>query len=75
MTKVRKCFHLPNVLDEELAGRLAAACSIYGIMKITIAPSRTDLYVEYDATVLREANVAAALETAGIPVSSVLNGQ
>ena len=71
MTKVRKRFHLQQEFDERLAGRIAAAYSIYGIMKITIEPSRTDIYVEYDASRLREANVTAALETAGIPVTEV----
>ena len=75
MTKVRKCFHLQKVFDEQLAERIARASSVYGIMKITVAPSRTDLYVEYDATCLREANVSAALEAAGVAVTEVLNGQ
>ena len=68
MTKVRKRFHLQQALDEQLAERIAGAYSIYGIMKISIAPSRTDLFVEYDATVLRESNVSAVLEAAGISV-------
>jgi hypothetical protein len=71
MTKVRKRFHLQHQFDEALASRIAAAYSIYGIMKITIAPSRTDIYVEFDATRLRDANVAAALEAAGVAVSEV----
>ena len=71
MTKVRKRFHLQQALDAQLAERIAGAYSIYGIMKISIAPTRTDLFVEYDATRLREANVAQALEAAGIPVTEV----
>ena len=71
MTKVRKRFHLQKVLDEQLAERLAGAYSIYGIMKITIDRNRSDLYVEYDATCLREVNVTAALEAAGIPVTPI----
>ena len=71
MTKVRKRFHLQRVLDEQLAERLAGAYTIYGIMKITIGQGGSDLYVEYDGTCLREANVTAALEAAGIPVTEV----
>jgi hypothetical protein len=71
MTKVRKRFHLQQALDEQMAEKIAGAYSIYGILKITIAPSREDLFVDYDATRLREANVAAALEAAGIPVTEV----
>ena len=72
MTKVRKRFHLQKVLDEQLAERLAGAYSIYGIMKITIDRGGSDLYVEYDATCLREVNVTAALEAAGIPVTPIV---
>ena len=72
MTKVRKRFHLQKVLDEQLAERLAGAYSIYGIMKITIDRGGSDLYVEYDATCLREANVTAVLEAAGIPVTPIV---
>jgi len=71
MTKVRKRFHLQTALDEALMERIAGAYSIYGIMKIQISPSREDLFVEYDASRLREADVCSALESSGIPVAEV----
>lgn len=73
MTKVQKIFRLQCELDDTLLERIASANSIYGIERILIADSRRDLTVEYDASRLREANVAAALEKKGIPVLEVAN--
>jgi len=69
MTKVQIDFHLQHPLDDELMTRIAGAYSIYGIQKITLAPSQDRLTVEYDATRLRSAEVHAALTRAGIPAA------
>jgi len=69
MTKVQIEFQLQHPLDDELMTRIAAAYSIYGIQKITLAPSQDGLTVEYDATRLRPAEVHAALTSAGIPAT------
>jgi allophanate hydrolase subunit 1 len=68
MTKVQIDFHLQHALDDELMKRIAGAYSSYGIQKISLAPSRDSLTVEYDATRLRPAEVHAALTRVGIPV-------
>jgi allophanate hydrolase subunit 1 len=69
MTKVQIGFHLQHALDDELMTRIARAYSLYGIQKITLAPSEDSLTVEYDATRLRPAEVHAALTRSGIPVA------
>ena len=71
MTKVQKHFRLQRPLDEPLMEQIAAANSVYGIDRIEIAPSREEIMVEYDATRLRVPELEAALQRAGIPVSSV----
>ena len=69
MTKVQIQFRLERPLDDALMTRIAQAYSIYGIQKITLAPSQDRLTVEYDATRLRPAEVHAALTRAGIPAA------
>ena len=69
MTKVQIDFQLQHALGDESMTRIAGAYAIYGIQKITLAPSQDSLTVEYDATRLRPAEVHAALTRAGIPVA------
>ena len=71
MTKVQKHFRLQRPLDEPLMEQIAAANSVYGIDRIELAASREEIMVEYDATRLRVPELEAALQRAGIPVSSV----
>jgi len=68
MTKVQIDFQLQHRLDDALMTCLGKAYSIYGIQKISLAPSQDSLTVEYDATRLRPAEVQAALTRVGIPV-------
>lgn len=72
MTKVQKHFRLQRPLDESLMQQIADANSIYGIERIQIAPSREELMVEFDASRLRNTEVEAALQRAGIPVVAVV---
>jgi len=72
MTKVQKHFQLQRPLDEALMEQIANANSIYGIERIVVAPSRDALMVEFDATRLRNTEVEAALQRAGIPVTGVI---
>lgn len=48
--------------------RIAAAHSIYGILRAQVVPSGREIVVDYDASRLRTADVGAALKRAGIPV-------
>jgi hypothetical protein len=71
MTKVQVRFRLLKPLDETLLARISDAHALYGIQRITVAPSLDGLTVEYDATRLRPAEVEAALAGAAIPVERV----
>jgi hypothetical protein len=68
MTKVQIHFQLQRPLDDSLMGRIADAHALYGIQHVKLDSSLEKLTVEYDATRLRPAEVAAALMNAGIPV-------
>ncbi len=69
MTKVQIRFRLARPLDGVLLPRIADAHSLYGIHKVTVAPSLDAITVEYDATRLRPAEVESALASAGIPIA------
>jgi len=68
MTKVQIHFRLRKPLDTILLQRVAEAHSLYGILRVQIAPSMDNLMVEYDATRLRPAEVEQALTSSGVPV-------
>jgi len=68
MTKVQIRFRLERPLDESMMPRIASAHSIYGIMRVQMAPSTGEIVVDYDASRLRTADVGAALKRGGIPV-------
>ena len=69
MTKVQITFRLQRPLTDAQMPRIAEAHSIYGIHRVTLAPSMESITVEYDATRLRPAEVESALAAAGIPVA------
>jgi len=71
MTKVQMHFRLRQPLDGEMLARLSAAHAIYGIQSVKVAAGLDSLMVEYDATRLRPAEVAAALAGAGIAAEPV----
>ena len=75
MTKVEKHFRLQRPLDEVMMERIAGVNSIYGIEHVTIARSREDLLIAYDASRLSAGEVEAALQRAGIPVVEIVNGE
>jgi hypothetical protein len=66
MTKVQIRFRLERPLEEPAMSGLAAASSIYGIMRVQLETG--EIVVDYDASRLRTADVGAALKRAGIPV-------
>jgi allophanate hydrolase subunit 1 len=68
MTKLQRRFHLQRPLDESQMENLAAANAIYGIHQLKLSPAMDELFVEYDATRLRPAEVESALAGAGIPI-------
>jgi hypothetical protein len=68
MTKVQTHFRLSRPLDDSALYSLAAINAIYGIERLKLAPAMDELFVEYDATRLRPAEVESALASAGIPL-------
>ena len=68
MTKTQIRYRLERPLNPELMPCVAEAHSIYGIMRVQVAPSREEIVVDYDASRLRTEDVRAALKRGGIPV-------
>jgi hypothetical protein len=68
MTRLLVRFRLLRPPDEEVMKRISDAHSVYGILRVKLAPSMDQVSVEYDATRLRPAEVDSALASAGIPV-------
>ncbi len=68
MTKVELHFQLRSPLDEKRMAGVAAAHSVYGILKVSVSPSLDGLTVEYDASRLSRKDVEGTLRKAGIPL-------
>lgn len=68
MTKVQIRFRLERPLEAPMMSQIAAAHSIYGIMRVHLEPSTREIVVDYDASRLRTEDVGAALKRAGIAV-------
>jgi hypothetical protein len=68
MTRVQLQFDLMRPLDDVLMDRIARAHAVYGIERISVAPTLDSLTVEYDATRLNPMEVEAVMLKAGIPV-------
>src|SRR5438034_11057937 len=68
VTKIQTRFRLQRPLGDASLNSLAAAHAIYGIYKLKLSPALDELFVEYDATRLRPAEVESALAAAGIPI-------
>jgi hypothetical protein len=69
MTKVQIRFRLERPFEDHMTPGIAAAHSIYGILRAHVVPSGQEIVVDYDASRLRTADVGAALKHAGIPVA------
>ncbi|MFN7925848.1 MAG: hypothetical protein U0Q16_37450 [Bryobacteraceae bacterium] len=67
MTKVQLHYSLTRPLDDALMQRIAEAPRLFGLTRVQLAPSLSELLVEYDASRLTLAQVEAALHQAGLP--------
>ncbi len=67
MTKVQLTYKLLRPVDETMMKRISDAHGQYGFQRITLSPSLSEIFVEYDATRLSPDKVEAALRQAGIP--------
>ena len=68
MTKVQLQYELLRPMDDHLMEQIARAHGIYGIQRISLAPSLDRITVEYDASRLSPLEVETALHQLGIPV-------
>jgi len=69
MTKVTRHYDLERKLTEEDFYNVAAVHSVYGMVRVAMAPSLDKITVDYDASRLMKDDVEAALAKYGIPVA------
>ena len=71
MTKVTLHYDLEHKLtEEEDYTNIAAIHSVYGMVRVQLAPTLDKITVDYDASRLMKKDVEAALGRYGIPVAS-----
>jgi hypothetical protein len=72
MTKVTLHYDLErNLIEEEDYTRIAAIQSVYGMVRVQLAPSLDKITVDYDASRLMKKDVEASLGRHGIPLAHV----
>ena len=69
MTKVTLRYDLGRKLTEEDYPNIAAVHSVYGMVRVQMAPSLDRITVDYDASRLMKKDVEAALARYGIPLA------
>ncbi len=75
MTLLEITFELQAPLSPAQLAQLAAFANTYGLRKFRLDEARTRLTFEYDASRLKETQVANALRRAGIPILRKLEPQ
>lgn len=73
MTLVEVTYELQSPLSDDQLNRLGEFANTYGLRRFRLDDSRKQLSFEYDASRLRETQVAHALGQAKIAVSRRLN--
>ena len=71
MTKVTLHYDLSRKLTEEDFSNIAAVHSVYGMVRVQLAPSLDKMTVDYDASRLMKMDVESALARYGIPLAHV----
>jgi hypothetical protein len=69
LTKVQVRYGLKGALDDAMLENIRTAQAIYGVERVQVLPSLTELMVEYDASRLRPLEIDAALRCRGIDVN------
>ncbi len=69
MTLVEITYNLHSSLSNEQLARLGEFANTYGVRKIRVDEQKNQISLEYDASRLRETQVAHVLGRAGISVS------
>jgi hypothetical protein len=70
MTKVTLHYDLARTLTEEDYANIAAVHSVYGMVRVQLAPSLDKITVDHDASRLMKKDVESALARYGIPLAS-----
>ncbi|PYT98816.1 MAG: hypothetical protein DMG38_14200 [Acidobacteria bacterium] len=73
MTLVEVTYELQSALTDEQLSRLGEFANTYGLRRLRVNDSRKQLSFEYDASRLRETQVAHALGQAKIAVARRIN--
>lgn len=73
MTLVEITYELQSPLNEEQLRTLGSFANTYGLRRFRVDDSKTNLSFEYDASRLRETEVAHVLRQARIPVVRKVN--
>ncbi len=68
MTKVTLHYDLSRKLTDEDFANVASVHSVYGMVRVSMAPSLDKITVDYDASRLMRKDVESALARYGIPV-------
>jgi copper chaperone CopZ len=68
MTKVTLHYNLLRPLGDEDLQNIANVHSVYGMMRVQVAPTLSAITVDYDASRLMKADVEAVLMRYGIPI-------
>jgi hypothetical protein len=71
MAKVTLRYKLPRPLGDEDLENLARVHSVYGIVRVQVAPSLDEITVDYDASRLTKKDVEAVLAAHSIPVRAL----
>jgi hypothetical protein len=69
MTKVQLQYKLTRPIDDAIMDAIARAHGVYGIIRVSLAPSMDKIIVEYDASRLSPLEVEANLHNLGIAVA------
>jgi hypothetical protein len=72
MTTVVARFKLQGAISDAVAQRLGASYTRLGVRRISIDEAAPSIAIEYDATRMDQAGVAALLRRLGVPIGEAL---
>lgn len=68
MTKVQLTFKLSRALNDQDLDNISRVHSVYGFYLVRPRPAGDELFVEYDASRLRPADIRQTLGEHGLPI-------
>ena len=70
MTKVTQHYDLTRKLTDEDCSQVAALHGVFGMARVTVAPTLDKITVDYDASRLMRKDVEGVLARFGVPVKA-----